>query len=132
MHKIYVYGTLMPNDGRERVKIKGALYDLGWFPGVRLDETGEFLAEIIEVDDQRLQELDRYEGYYEDSPESSLYIRRRYCDGWIYEYNRSCSSRDLIRSGDWQAHKAQRERQVRRDDRQVLAKTTKKEEALCI
>lgn len=110
MHKIYVYGTLMPNDGREKVKVYGKLYDLGWFPGARLGVGNRtFLAEVIEVDDKRLKELDRYEGYDPNDEGSSLYIRREYNGGYIYEYNRSCSSRDLIPSGDWQAHKVERE-----------------------
>lgn len=113
MHKIFTYGTLMPNDGRERVKINGLMYDLGWFPGVKLtDYEGglNFLAEVIEVNDERLKELDRYEGYEEDNPKYSLYIRRHYLDGWIYEYNGSCYGRPLIQSGDWQAYRLEREK----------------------
>lgn len=109
-HKIYVYGTLMPNDGREKVLIPGLLYDLGWFPGIKfLDHDAVnpvVVCEIIEVDNNRLKELDRYEGYHPDDEVNSLYIRRSYRDGWIYEYNNPCCTRDLIPSGDWLAHKS--------------------------
>lgn len=121
MNKIYTYGTLMPNDGRERVLVPGLLYNLGWYPGIRLLSSlsiedcncgavwNGVQCEIIEVSDKRLKELDRYEGYDPEFPETSLYIRRQYLDGFIYEYNRDVNSRQIIESGDWQGHKKERE-----------------------
>jgi len=107
-HWLYVYGTLMTGKG-ERVKVPGLLYDLGWFPGAKIStpECGrEFVAEIREVTDVELKSIDRYEGYYEDAPDASLYIRKPYLDGWIYEYNRTPSPDRLIESGDWLQHKS--------------------------
>lgn len=106
LHRLYVYGTLMPEDG-EKVDIPGYLYDLGWFPGARImaPDCGSFFkAKMIEVDDARLRRLDDYEAYHEDAPQHSLYIRRPYLDGWIYEYNRSLDGRKLIEDGDWESH----------------------------
>jgi gamma-glutamylcyclotransferase (GGCT)/AIG2-like uncharacterized protein YtfP len=112
MHKVYVYGTLMTGAG-ERVQVPGKLYDLGWFPGAKIStpECGSsFVAEVREVSDGKLKEFDNYEGYYESHPEASLYIRRPYLDGWIYEYNRQPADDRLIESGDWNAHKADKDR----------------------
>lgn len=102
-HKIAVYGTLRPATG-EAVEIPGKIYDLGWFPGLVLDNSNTVVKGTwIEVDDVRLAQLDRYEGYHEDRPESSLYLRKPFKDGWVYVYNRSIGSRDFIESGDWLA-----------------------------
>lgn len=105
-HKLYVYGTLMTGN-TERVQVPGRLYDLGWYPGAKIStpECGtSFLAEIREITDAQLKSFDRYEGYYENSPAASLYIRKPYLDGWIYEYNRTPSEDRFIESGDWLAH----------------------------
>lgn len=103
LHKVYVYGTLRPNRG-DTVFIPGKMYDLGWFPGVLLepeDSPNKVVAEVLRVDDGRLAELDRYEGYRPHDHEHSLYIRRSFRDGWIYEYNQRVDNRVLIESGDW-------------------------------
>ena len=110
-HVVYVYGTLRPGTG-PTIQIPGVMYDLGWFPGVILPGTkglddgtytegSTFTAERIEVSDERLKGLDRYEGYDPGRPEISLYIRRPYLDGWVYEYNDTVHSRPVIESGDW-------------------------------
>lgn len=110
-HKIYVYGTLMEGKG-ESFQIPGRLYDLGWFPGAGLaleeENPPTFTAEVIEVDDTRLKELDHYEGYSPSNPIGSLYLRVPYLDGFIYEYNGIPPESSLISSGDWQAHKKEK------------------------
>lgn len=112
MHKVYVYGTLRPGRG-DTVGIPGYLYSLGWFPGVQLkpecDTDSRVIAEIVEVDDARLSELDRYEGHYEDSPEHSFFRRVPYLDGWIYVYNQSFDGYDIIEHGDWLLHRNESE-----------------------
>jgi len=107
-HKIAVYGTLRPATG-EAVEIPGKIYDLGWFPGLVLDDSGATVKGTwIEVDDVRLAQLDRYEGYREDFPDKSLYLRKPFQGGWVYVYNRSIGDRALIEtgieSGDWLAY----------------------------
>lgn len=106
MNKVYVYGTLRPNNS-ETVQIPGKLYDLGWFPGGRVDESSEssFTCEVIELDDEALKRTDRYEGFYEHSPEDSLFVRKPILDGWIYEYNHEVSEDRRVKSGDWFEHK---------------------------
>ena len=107
-HKIAVYGTLRPAAG-EAVDIPGKIYDLGWFPGLVMDNSDTVVKGTwIEVDDVRLAKLDRYEGYNEDRPESSLYLRKPFQGGWVYVYNRSIVDLgDFIESGDWLAHTKQ-------------------------
>jgi len=106
-HKIAVYGTLRPTKG-EAVEIPGKIYELGWFPGLIMDDSGDTVKGVwIEADDNHLKELDRYEGYNEDHPKSSLYIREAFKDGWIYTYNRPIGNQPLIKSGDWLAHTKQ-------------------------
>lgn len=118
MHKVYVYGTLRPGN-TETVLVPGTLYDVSWFPGIKLNieclsvegvDTVFTTCEILEVDDKRLKELDRYEGYYPSDPLRSLYIRRPYRDGFIYEYNHSVEGLIKIKSGDWLQYKYERER----------------------
>lgn len=112
LHKVYVYGTLRQNKGPV-VQVPGHLFDLGWFPGAKI-YTPEcdryFKAEIIEVDDKKLSEIDHYEGYNKNDEANSLYLRRPYLDGWIYEYNHSPPLNSLIEHGDWARHKAERKR----------------------
>ena len=103
---VYVYGILRPNEG-ETTLIEGTMYDLGWFPGVKLEgplSENVFVAERIVVSDERLEQFDQIEGYREGDPDS-LYIRQPFRDGWIYEYNHSIEGRERVESGDWSKHK---------------------------
>lgn len=103
-HVLYVYGTLRTGRG-ELVAVPGRLYNLGWYPGCKLQspEANEFFtAERLEdVSEQALRSYDAYEGYNPDDEANSLYIRRPYLDGWIYEYNHSISEDRRIPSGNW-------------------------------
>ena len=62
-------------------------------------------CELIEVTDEELERLDRYEGYRPSDPDNSLYIRRKLDWGpFIYEYNDpfgNLSEKDIVPSGDW-------------------------------
>ena len=81
--------------------------NLGYYPGVIFPDseptTETFVAERVEVSTATLAELDRYEGYYEEAPEASLYIRRPLLDGWVYEYNHEAPPEATIPGGDWLA-----------------------------
>jgi gamma-glutamylcyclotransferase (GGCT)/AIG2-like uncharacterized protein YtfP len=114
---VFVYGTLRPG-GALSYLVPGVMYDLGWYPGVRLmsPESGSFFtAEKIEVTPQRLQELDDYEGYHPTDPSRSLYLRVPYLDGWIYTYNRSFNGHERIHSGDWLEYTKSTEGSAARD-----------------
>ncbi len=103
-HVVYVYGTLRPGTGPVEY-VEGRMFNLGWFPGVVLGMPGLVACERVEVDD--LTPLDLYEGYDPSDLSSSLYIRRAYKDGWIYEYNGDFNPDSLVTSGDWLQHTGQ-------------------------
>lgn len=113
-HKVIVYGTLRPGDeSSEKVMIPGQIYDIGWFPGLVFNEGGPdsfVVGEIIEVDDEKLSQLDSYEGYYEDDPQGSLYLRKKLWDCWVYVYNRKIEdTQTLVEGGDWLAYRKEKE-----------------------
>lgn len=106
-HTLYVYGTLRPG-GAVTHLVPGELYELGWYPGLKLlapDSHSWVVTERIEVDDEQLSNLDTYEGYDPEDELNSLYLRRPYLGGWIYVYNSKLEGRRLIESGDWLAHR---------------------------
>ena len=100
---LYTYGTLRPGIS-EPVKVPGKLYAVAWFPGAKLDPNSDstFLAERVPVIDWK--GVDAYEGYNPDNPEGSLYIRKPFLDGFIYEYNRPVDELEEVTSGDWLQH----------------------------
>lgn len=102
---IYVYGTLRPG-GEDTVQVPGQLFNLGWYPGAKLGGESTFTCERVEVDS--LDRFDLFESYDENNHSRSLYIRRPYEDGWIYEYNFRTSLDNLIESGDWLEHTGQK------------------------
>lgn len=106
---LYVYGTLRPGKSKT-VTIPGQMFDLGRFPGAKLNGVGEIICEPVEVNDWG--PLDRYEGYYAEDPQGSLYIRRPLLvpygiNGFIYEFNREVNPLSLVESGDWLSYKEQ-------------------------
>ncbi len=77
---VFVYGTLMRGEGAHAYLSKAefigeyclhdyAIYNLGWFPGIRRKTGSCVYGEVYTVDDRMLCEMDRYEG------EGSLYHR---------------------------------------------------------
>jgi len=107
-HFVYVYGTLRPG-GSERHMIPGTLYRVGWFPGIKIDKeaTTFVIAEKVQVDDAGLARLDAYEGYDPNFPETSLFRRIPWADGFIYEYNDNTIDREVVAGGDWLAYRKQ-------------------------
>lgn len=100
---LYAYGTLRhqlydPLVG-DLVKVKGTLYNIGWFPGIILGGNNDVVCEKIVVDSW--DHFDAYEGYYEDDKKNSLYLRVPILDGQIYVFNRSIEGKPIITSGDW-------------------------------
>jgi gamma-glutamylcyclotransferase (GGCT)/AIG2-like uncharacterized protein YtfP len=95
---LYTYGTLRPGD-TEVIPVRGTLYDLGWFPGIKVGGDRFVMCERVIVDD--ITATDQYEGYDPRYPDESLYIRREFLDGYIYEFNRDINPNKVILSGDW-------------------------------
>ena len=122
-HNVFVYGTLRCKPGQTENKlgmtstgqflfVQGSLYELSWFPGVKLDNGnsepgthGSVYCEVLSVDDHELRRLDYYEGCYMDDPSVSLFTRRLInvdgIEGWIYEFNGSVHNKTRIITGDW-------------------------------
>lgn len=75
MRTIFVYGTLKSGEGNNHVLrnvnakllgnafIKGTMYDLGSFPGVRLEGDGQVFGELWQVEGDGIRPLDRLEGH---------------------------------------------------------------------
>lgn len=101
MEILYVYGTLRPGTGPVEL-VEGQMFNLGWFPGIVLGMPGTISCERVEV--ESLIPFDLYEGYDPSDLSSSLYIRRPYKDGWIYEFNGNFDLNSRIESGDWLEH----------------------------
>lgn len=123
--RVLVYGTLRVDQGAYyafdlkaqtkhigTVRIPGTIYDLGAFPGVRLDgDDSGVVCDVLEVADEAavesiIERLDRYEGCRPDNPGNSLYTREVVevtdigpC--FIYEINRDTAKYRRIESGDW-------------------------------
>lgn len=115
-HLVFVYGTLRGGGAGAMsirfpdskfiatAKVSGNLYDLGAYPGLRLNESNSLvMGEVYEVDDEILNKLDDFEAssnYLRKQVEISLGADRRIC--WVYEPDPEFySCRRLITSGDW-------------------------------
>ena len=84
--RVFVYGTLRKGDSRygvlddckciaEEAYLDGyVMLHLGGFPGI-ISGDGRVLGEIYEIDSTILARLDSIEGYRDDDPGHSLYIR---------------------------------------------------------
>ena len=113
---MFIYGTLRSGgvgamsvrfpDAKfiAETQVGGSLYDLGDYPGLRLDESDSpVVGEVYEVDDKTLNELDAFEAasrYRRKTVEISLDSGGRNC--WTYEPEPEFYSlRTLIVSGDW-------------------------------
>jgi gamma-glutamylcyclotransferase (GGCT)/AIG2-like uncharacterized protein YtfP len=123
----FVYGTLRKGDSRfgvldgcECVAAEAYLDDfqmlhLGGFPGI-IHGAGRVRGEVYEIDDDILAMLDGIEGYREDDPKHSLYLRETihpvHADGgsvgecltYVYNVDRwrdSDRPYKIVESGDW-------------------------------
>ncbi len=127
---VFVYGTLRAGDCRAGVLgTQGMvcdeayvndfqLLDIGSFPGVMRGE-GRVRGEMHAIDKGTLAILDGIEGYREDDPNHSLYVREsvpvldnedtQVGNAWIYIFNTEGVGRrralPIIESGDWFEHR---------------------------
>lgn len=71
--------------------VKGKLYDIGHFPGIKLGDEKEIPGQVAVVSDEKLARLDRYEGV------PTLYTREKTkarplsgdgeaIDVWVYQW----------------------------------------------
>lgn len=117
--KVFVYGTLRPGhganymlDGKAKhvgpTRISATMYNLGWFPGIKVSGDGQFISEgptvvgdVYEIEgDDLSSRLDSYEGY------PTLYDRKQVTaeNGetvWVYEINQQPNGDSLMPTGNW-------------------------------
>ncbi len=117
-YNIFVYGTLMQGErahsyladakfiGEYRLK-DYALYNLGWYPGIRPKKDSSVIGEVYEIDAGMLLRMDAYEG------EGHLYNRMPVVaenengriDVQAYVYAREIRS-GIIEGGDWRKRRS--------------------------
>lgn len=128
---VFFYGTLLPSHAPREVAqtvkqlrrigrgaVRGRLYDLGQYPGLKLDSTARTTVkgQVFEVPAKNvLRLLDRYEGFRRSRPSRSLFIRRRspvrldrnrILNCWLYEYNKRPSEATRIPQGRFRRARA--------------------------
>jgi gamma-glutamylcyclotransferase (GGCT)/AIG2-like uncharacterized protein YtfP len=123
MKHILVYGSLRKGFHNHRLMERiGAefqselhvpgfdMYSLGAFPGVKENPAnGQGVeAELYSFPDEGLRQLDGLEGYYEDAPERSMYLRKEVevdkgVFAIIYVYNGRIDTSwvDPVPTGNW-------------------------------
>ena len=141
---IFVYGSLrhgMENYGILRgrtlsevhARLEGVqMYSLGWYPMlVEADDTHTVKGELMILHPQHysrvLEALDQLEGYDENHPEHSLYVRVR-CPvfsrsgrgvtAWVYMGRSATVSQrngELVRGGDWVRYREERWTTIRNE-----------------
>lgn len=130
INRVFVYGTLKEGRPLDRKMFKelrkkvteatteGTIYNLGRFPGVRLDEEGIVHGEVHEFDKKDIkvviQIMDGIEGYSPERDEKSNFYNRRVItattkDGkklkaYIYEFGRKIKDHKL-EDGVWEPGK---------------------------
>jgi gamma-glutamylcyclotransferase (GGCT)/AIG2-like uncharacterized protein YtfP len=122
-HPVFVYGSLRRGQGNNwllrsaqfagNATVCGKLYNLGGFPGLRIDDAeGDVVGEVWMVDDATLAALDRLEGV-----SAGFYERRKWrvrmegrpASAWLYEITEDhIAGRPEIPGGDWSRHRAGR------------------------
>ena len=112
-YNIFVYGTLMRGERADSYLADAgfigeyclkdyALYDLGWYPGIRPKKGSCVFGEVYEIDAGMLRRMDAYEG------EGHLYHRTPVVvwngdgriDAQAYVYAHEIHG-GIIRGGDW-------------------------------
>jgi gamma-glutamylcyclotransferase (GGCT)/AIG2-like uncharacterized protein YtfP len=125
---LFAYGTLRPGCAPAKIAplaaklravgegfVSGMLYDLGGYPGAVPDASamGRIAGTVMKMpeDESVLLELDVYEGFDPQAPETSEFVRVRQAvemsdgrtmDCWIYRYNREPRDAPIVKSGEWQ------------------------------
>lgn len=115
-HCVAVYGTLKRGGSNHRF-LRGArflgrtrlntiaLYDLGAYPGAKLEPSRGVEVELFAVTDAGLRRVDGLEEYNPRDPESGTYDRRWLSTplgpAWVYLYNPSVKGRRRIVQGGW-------------------------------
>lgn len=114
--KVAVYGSLRKglhnNDKMGNSKLLGTfesnpifdMYDLGSYPGLKLQGNTPITFEVYEVSKEQLKVIDGLEGYNEGS-DNHFYNRLKtntpYGEAYIYTYVPSVHGKRKVTQGDW-------------------------------
>jgi gamma-glutamylcyclotransferase (GGCT)/AIG2-like uncharacterized protein YtfP len=118
---VFVYGTLKKGEGNHRVmeaakgkfmecaSIEAKLFNLGYYPAVAINRTGETQGEVYQVDtEEGLRILDNLEGYphyYNRSKVRTLHCSPGYGrEVWVYHMDGEhleAIGAEEIESGEW-------------------------------
>ncbi|MBF8376339.1 gamma-glutamylcyclotransferase [Alicyclobacillus mali] len=114
VHTVFVYGTLRKGQPNRPVmepylvadlgegQIRGAMYDLGPFPAVTLEEDGVVTGEWVRVTDEGLARLDRLESYPRFYDRAIVSDTANGLRGWVYcMARRKVDGYERVESGDW-------------------------------
>jgi len=98
--RLFVYGTLKRKQEKDTHYVNGSLYNVGYFPALILDGAKLISGQVLNVTDEILRNLDRYEGV------PDLYTRERTTafsleDGaaeevWVYQWARGIEELEEI------------------------------------
>lgn len=126
--RVFFYGTLLTGFSRRpragldgkltfvaRGSIQATLFDLGLYPAAIPSQEGRVFGEVHEMHNptEVLAVLDHIEGYRQDEPDRSLYVRvetpvtlddGRTEAAWVYFYNAPLGKAERILSGDYLKH----------------------------
>jgi gamma-glutamylcyclotransferase (GGCT)/AIG2-like uncharacterized protein YtfP len=126
---LFVYGTLRSEFHNEfacllragsvfmgKARVRGRLYRLGGYPGLKLSKSGEHWARgevyLLRDPEATLRALDAYEGCAPDDPRPHQFERVKtgavmedgsVAEVWVYAYNREVPESRRIVSGDFLA-----------------------------
>ncbi|TWR31449.1 gamma-glutamylcyclotransferase [Mucilaginibacter pallidiroseus] len=129
-HLLFVYGTLLlaDNDIVRQLRqhscfvthgtIRGALYDIGEYPGLIMNSPTVALVQgnVYEVDEVALKIVDDYEGFGPGQDEPFLYLREMkdietdkvIVKAWVYIYDHDITGLTPIVSGNYIEYLAQK------------------------
>jgi gamma-glutamylcyclotransferase (GGCT)/AIG2-like uncharacterized protein YtfP len=111
-----VYGTLKRGCGNHALIANAqyigsdklqeiSLYDIGPYPGARLEASAGIEIEVYAVTPSQLARLDLLEEYDPADPSGSLYTREsletRFGSTWVYLYQGDVAGKPCLRSGAW-------------------------------
>lgn len=118
---LFVYGTLLSTEyNHQTIKdskliaeacIYGKLFDIGNYPALK-EGKNIIIGELYDIDDSILKSCDQLEGYNNDDPENSLYVRKlitvfmdkKELCAYVYYCNFDTSNYKEIESGNYKEY----------------------------